>query len=156
MEKNEQEILQEENELFFNQFNHHDAWLIGNEILRLYCGERSKANGDKGIGIRISLQNLVLFQYLMDGKKDDSWLIRKENTVMKFSHSSLYIRAVNDRTKQYEAFKEDKTLAICGGGFPIRMEGQVRGSISVSGLVHHEDHDLIIEALRNHKHKEVR
>ena len=45
MEKNEQEILQEENELSFNQFNHHDAWLIGNEILRLYCGSEVKPTG---------------------------------------------------------------------------------------------------------------
>ena len=47
--------------------------------------------------------------------------------------------------------KKMKSLVICGGGFPLIIRGELRGSILVSGLVHDEDHQVIVDCLRKIK-----
>ena len=101
----------------------------------------------KGIGVRIVVDGALVFQYLMDGKKDDAWLIRKENTVERFGHSSMYLWELNEMDHRYEELKQDPALAVCGGAFPIIVQGEIRGMAAVSGLAHYEDHQLLTEAL---------
>ena len=77
----------------------------------------------------------------------DAWLIRKENTVERFGHSSMYLWELNEMDHRYEELKQDPALAVCGGAFPIIVQGEIRGMAAVSGLAHYEDHQLLTEAL---------
>ena len=51
----------------------------------------------------------------------------------------------------YQEDEKDESLVICGGGFPLIIRGELRGSILVSGLVHDEDHQVIVDCLRKIK-----
>ena len=53
--------------------------------------------------------------------------------------------------KGFEEDEKDESLVICGGGFPLIIRGELRGSILVSGLVHDEDHQVIVDCLRKLK-----
>ena len=53
--------------------------------------------------------------------------------------------------KGFEEDEKDESLVICGGGFPLIIRGELRGSILVSGLVHDEDHQVIVDCLRKIK-----
>ncbi|HJC47477.1 MAG TPA: heme-binding protein [Candidatus Lachnoclostridium pullistercoris] len=137
--------------LQFEEFSHRDAWDTAIKILKLYKKMTAGREIKKGIGIRIAVDGTVVFQYLMDGKKDDSWLVRKQNTVERFGHSSMYLWEVNERTHEYENLKTDPRFAVCGGAFPLIIGGEVKGAAAVSGLVHYEDHELVVQALKELK-----
>ena len=79
------------------------------------------------------------------------WLDRKQKTVEKYGHSSYYIYLENEENKTYQADEKDESLVICGGGFPLIIHDELRGSILVSGLVHDEDHQVIVDCLRKLK-----
>lgn len=142
-----QGTLELEGRLQFEKFSHADAWRAAEKIFEGYERLIKDREVKKAIGVRIVMDGLLVFQYLMDGKKEDQWLKRKENTVREFGHSSMYIREVNDATHKYDGLKDDTNLAICGGGFPIIIQGEIRGTVAVSGLAHEEDHGLIVQAL---------
>lgn len=102
------------------------------------------------------MRDAVVFQYLMDKKKDDVWLCRKAHTVMKTEHSSLYVWIQHEKNGQYDELQKDETYAVCGGGFPIFVGDELIGSICVSGLPHEEDHLLIVESLAEYlKQKKI-
>lgn len=55
---------------------------------------------------------------------------------------------MRDETKQHKEWESSEPYAICGGGFPIIEQNEVKGAICVSGLDHLDDHEVIIESLR--------
>ena len=57
----------------------------------------------------------------------------------------------NEENKTYQADEKDESLIICGGGFPLIIQNELRGSILVSGLAHDEDHQVIVDCLRKIK-----
>ena len=142
---NLEEIQDIENELIFHSFTHQDAWCIANMIL-----ERVKKEKLRRIGIRVVLNGVLIFQYLMDGKEEDMWLKRKQHTVETFQHSSYYLYIDNQLSQSYQQYQEDQRYAICGGGFPINIQGNIKGVFCVSGLAHDQDHQLIVEAFRTY------
>ena len=38
--------------------------------------------------------------------------------------------------------------AVCGGGYPLIVNDELKGCFCVSGLAHDEDHDLIVQGKR--------
>ncbi|MCF0115210.1 MAG: heme-binding protein [Erysipelotrichaceae bacterium] len=141
-------VLKLEEELSFESFNHEDAYRVGALVI-----DRVKRDNLKPVRIRVVLKGDIVFQYLMDGKAGDMWLNRKQKTVEAFGHSSYYIACVNKETQEYESYRTDDTMVICGGGFPIIVNHEIVGSMMVSGLADHEDHQLIVDALRELKEK---
>ena len=141
-----EEVLQLEKELSFQEFNNHDAYQLGQIIV-----DHIEKNHLKNVRIRIVLDKDIIFQYLMDGKKGVIWLDRKQKTVEKYGHSSYYIYLENEENKTYQEDEKDESLVICGGGFPLIIHDELRGSILVSGLVHDEDHQVIVDCLRKLK-----
>lgn len=125
-------------EYCFKEFKHHDALAIAQNILKINNGQCNK------LGIRITYEGLVVFQYLMDDRKNDIWLLRKEKTVIDSGHSSLYVFMNKDK---YHHLLNDEHYAVCGGGYPIIEDNQCKGAICVCGLQHDQDHALIMEAL---------
>ena len=53
----------------FNKFDNEDAFLLGCNLV-----EKVKKENLKNIRIRIVLNQDIVFQYLMNGKKGDQWL----------------------------------------------------------------------------------
>ena len=141
-----EEVLQLEKELSFQEFNNHAAYQLGQIIV-----DHIEKNHLKNVRIRIVLDGDIVFQYLMDGKKGVIWLDRKQKTVEKYGHSSYYIYLENEENKTYQDDEKDESLVICGGGFPLIIQNELRGSILVSGLVHDEDHQVIVDCLRELK-----
>ena len=135
-----EEVLQLEKELSFQEFNNHDVYQLGQIIVN-----HIEKNQLKNVRIRIVLDGDIVFQYLMDGKKGVVWLDRKQKTVEKYGHSSYYIYLENEENEK------DESLIICGGGFPLIIQNELRGSILVSGLAHDEDHQVIVDCLRKIK-----
>lgn len=143
-----EEVLQLEKELSFQEFNHTDAYHLGKIIVN-YIEE----NHLKNVRIRIVLDGDIVFQYLMEGKKGVIWLDRKQKTVEKYAHSSYYIFLENEENGTYQEDEKDESLVICGGGFPLIINDEIRGSIMVSGLAHDEDHQVIIDCLKYYQGK---
>lgn len=92
-----------------------------------------------------------MFQYLMPSKKGVEWLDRKQNTVERYQHSTYYVFLDQEERHVYD--ENDSTIAICGGGFPLIIKGELRGCVIVSGLAHDEDHQLIINTLGEYKNE---
>ena len=123
------EVLQLEKELSFQEFNNHDVYQLG----------------------QIIVNHIEKNQLKMDGKKGVVWLDRKQKTVEKYGHSSYYIYLENEENGTYQADEKDESFVICGGGFPLIIQNELRGSILVSGLAHDEDHQVIVDCLRKIK-----
>lgn len=128
-----------ERKLQFEDFRNEDAMKFAAKI-----SDWAKTNSPKPLGIRISKDGLLVLQYLMDGKKEDNWLKRKERTVLESGHSSLY---VFEHADEYPHMKDSDQYCVGGGGFPLIINDAIRGAVCVSGLVHTEDHALIVRML---------
>ncbi|MCD8028144.1 MAG: heme-binding protein [Erysipelotrichaceae bacterium] len=61
---------------------------------------------------------------------------------METKHSSLYVYEHRDE------FHLDDSYAICGGGYPLIVNGELKGAFIVSGLRYDEDHQLIVDVLK--------
>ena len=49
---------------------------------------------------------------------------------------------------------DKQEIACCGGGFPLTVKNTgVIGTICVSGLPHLEDHNFIVDALKEYLHR---
>lgn len=140
MDKNE--VLQTESIYQFEEFKHEDAWHLGVNILKEVRDRELRR-----VGIRFVFDGVIIFQYLMDGKNEDQWARRKENVVLESGHSSYYVFL----DQENQPFVNDETHVVCGGGYPIIVQGEVRGCITVSGQRDHvDDHQLIINALERY------
>lgn len=133
------DLLQLEKRYTFENFKNEQALEFGQNICKLI--EERKL---KNVRIRVKFNHDLVFQYLMNDKKGEMWLDRKEKTVMESGHSSLYVFY---HIEDYNYMKDNNEYAVCGGGFPLIENGEVRGVFCVSGLKDTEDHQLILDAL---------
>lgn len=137
-----EELVRQEEQLKFDRFDHELALAITLEII-----DQVKTNFDKPVGIRVYYEDKTVVHYLMNGRKASPWLDRKVKTVMESGHSSLYPFLLSGSHEGYAKWVDDPTHAICGGGFPIIVQGELKGAICVSGLDHLADHQVIINVL---------
>ncbi|KAL4788317.1 hypothetical protein BJX76DRAFT_316196 [Aspergillus varians] len=158
----------------FTSFTSTTAWTLGlalrDRILSLPATQRKPAL----ISITLSgaLEPHVVFQCATEpGTLADNevWVRRKRNTVLRWGVSSWLMRqkmiagqrGVTDGVE--EAFvgkfalasssggKNADEFAIHGGGFPVRVQGVdgVVGVIVVSGLKQEDDHQVIVEVVKD-------
>lgn len=130
----------------FVSFNHSDALNFGLRVIEIVQKEKLKP-----LRIRVTIDDDIVFQYLMDGKTNDLWLRRKENTVLKTKQSSMN---VYNNPELYKNIVDDVNCAICGGGYPLIVADEFKGVFCISGLQHYEDHALIIRVLNEMKNKQ--
>jgi len=102
--------------------------------------------------VAIFFKGQRIFQKGIEGSSADNdlWVQRKLNTVELTGHSSLALREKVDSLNLQESELGFRTsdLAVCGGGFPIFNKDGLVGVLIVSGLPHLDDHDLIVNSLR--------
>ncbi|WP_125132908.1 heme-degrading domain-containing protein [Microbacterium sp. 10M-3C3] len=142
-------LLAEERELDFDRFSLDDAWALG-VSLRTVAVERAL-----GIGIGIVLGEQRAFHVGTTGAAalNDAWLDRKFRVVRHYGHSSLTVHAqylAAGESFETDAHLDPQLYAAAGGAVPIRVRGALVGAVGVSGLEMHEDHALVVEALRSH------
>ena len=144
-----EELLKLEKDLSFDRLTHEDIHDIAEHIIR-----RVKEEKLGRVGIRAVVNGLLIYQYLMNDKEEDSWLLRKQRTVEKFGHSGYYLWALQQENHKDDRYVQDERYAICGGGFPISIGGMRVGTFCVSGLAHEKDHQLIVDAFRDFQRDE--
>lgn len=125
----------------FNEFSHAQAMEMGLEAVRLV-----KERQWRRIGVRIILHDVLVFQYLMDGKNEDNYLQGKINVV---KASSLSSDEVYNRREAFEHLLDKEEYCVSGGAVPIIVKGEVYGVIAISGMTQEKDHELAMEVLKN-------
>ncbi len=131
----------EQNQINFSEFLHINALNMGINALMIV-----KERKLRRIGVRIRLDDKLVFQYLMDGKNEDNYLKGKENVVIKTGKSSMYVFEHKD---DYQELLNISNYCVSGGAIPIIINNEIRGSISISGMTQELDHELAQEVLEN-------
>ncbi len=152
MQKSELLKLYEKQEeiLRFKHFSNEDALSLGLLFIE-YAKSKSLS-----IAIDITVNGYQIFRYGFEGTRsfNDKWLKRKINTVNTLNKSSLHVGQIladNNKDLVSDWHLDPNEYTSIGGGFPIYLEGTgVIGSVCVSGLPHEEDHEVIINVLKDY------
>ena len=146
-------LLREEEELQFTNFNEVTAWEIGSRIV-----EEPKKN-KLPIAIDITHGERQLFHASRPGASadNDEWIKRKVRLVYRFGHSSFYIgQLLKSQGKCIEEkyLLPESEYGPHGGCFPVIIKGSgVIGTVTVSGLPQEEDHKLVVRVIRDYLDK---
>jgi uncharacterized protein (UPF0303 family) len=144
------QIAAEEEELQLPGFSEDDAWELGCTLVA-----SARAAGAP-VAIDVTRNGHQLFHAALPGSSPDNdrWIERKARVVVRFGHSSLYMRLLceADGTTLEEKFLVDgREYAAHGGAFPVLVRGVGPvGTVVVSGLPQVEDHRMVVTALREH------
>ena len=147
-------LLSEEEQLQFTKFNEDVAWQLGNTLVARAVIEHLP------ITIDITRGDHQIFHASRPGTSvdNDEWVKRKVRLVYRFGHSSFYVGQLlkNKGKRMEDAFLIPESLyAPHGGCFPVFVKGVgMVGTITVSGLAQEDDHQLVVEAIREYlKHE---
>src|SRR5512132_3421137 len=144
------QLLQEEEELQFSQFNEESAWKLGSRLVET----ASSRNLPVTIDIMKGIHQLFHASLRGTSADNDEWIKRKVRLVYRFGHSSFYMgHLVKSKGKTIEQsyLVSESEYAPHGGCFPIIVKDTgIVGTVTVSGLPQEEDHKLVVEALRNY------
>lgn len=144
------QLLLQEEELQFINFNEETAWEIGSNLVNHAVTERLP------ITIDITRGDHQMFHASRPGTSvdNDEWIKRKVRLVYRFGHSSFYIgQLLKSKGRRLEdAYLIPETLyAPHGGCFPILVKGTgLIGTITISGMAQEDDHQLVVRALREY------
>jgi uncharacterized protein (UPF0303 family) len=144
------QLLQEEQELQFTNFNEGTAWQIGCQLV-----ERCVSEG-LPVTIDITQGNRQLFHASLPGASadNDEWVKRKTRLVYRFGHSSFYMgQLLKSKGKRIEeAYLISENLyAPHGGCFPVIVKDTgLIGTITISGLAQEDDHKIVAQAIRDY------
>lgn len=143
------QVLEQEQELQFAKFNEDTAWNLGKQLVET---AREK---NLSVTVDITRGTHQLFHASLPGTSpdNDEWVKRKIRTVYRFGHSSFYMgQLLKSKGKNIEQayLVSESEYAAHGGCFPIIVKDTgIVGTITVSGLPQEEDHNLVVQALRD-------
>jgi uncharacterized protein (UPF0303 family) len=147
-------LLSEEEELQFTSFNADVAWQLGAEL-----AARARLN-NLPITVDITQGDHQLFHFSRPGTSadNDEWVKRKARLVYRFGHSSLYMGELlrsKGRSIEEAYMISESQYAPHGGCFPIVIKGSgMIGTITVSGLAQEDDHQLVVDIVREYLKRE--
>lgn len=121
-----------------------DLGLIAVELIR----ERGLS-----LAVRIVLRDDVVFlaKLAQTGQGNDEWLAGKAAVVAQFGEPSLLVRRRHEEAGTPFEDRDDVdhgTHKAHGGSMPIRVAGELVGSITTSGEPDVVDHEVTAEAVR--------
>ncbi|WP_437888248.1 heme-degrading domain-containing protein [Phytobacter sp. V91] len=139
---------QHREQLRFVSFDADDAWALGNALYR--NAER------KGfaLAIEVNVNHLCMFSALMPGATAENidWVRRKRNMVAFLGISSWAAGLMLQSRQTTLALRYGLSLrdyAAFGGSYPLYLtSGCQIGSVTVSGAPQRDDHNLVLETLR--------
>jgi uncharacterized protein (UPF0303 family) len=135
-------------ELQFPRFSKDDSLNLG--LLLVELGKTRQLP----IAIDITKGDQVLFHVALDGATPDNehWVRAKQRTAARYEIPSLLVglRAMlRGRRIEDQGWYDETVYAAHGGCFPVYVAGVgAVATVTVSGLPQQEDHDLVVEALR--------
>lgn len=126
-------------------FNYNDCFKLGCLLVEKHDSTKEP------IAIRIYMDDLVVFQYIMEGRDAGNilWLERKANTVKKTGISSIATFYAFEKG-DYQELKDDESVALYGGGYPLYKDGKIICIICVSGMAHQDDAQLIEDTVEEY------
>lgn len=134
--------------LRFSGFNAEDTWELGNALYR-EAGRRGFA-----LAIEIRVNQVCLFSALMPGATAENidWVRRKRNMVDFLGISSwaagLMLQS-RDTTLAQRYGLDLRDYAAFGGSYPLCLtSGCQIGTVTVSGAPQRDDHNLVLDTLR--------
>lgn len=140
----------EERELVLDSFDNEDALDLGLALV-----EKARAR-KLPIAIDVERCGQRVFHAAMPGSAPDNahWIERKKrlvNRTFRSSYSTGLRLRVEQKTLAEKLYLDENDYAPHGGCVPLVVSrvGFV-GTVTVSGLPQREDHELVIEALREH------
>jgi uncharacterized protein (UPF0303 family) len=135
-------------ELQFPRFTKDDSLNLG--LLLVEVAKTRKLP----IAIDITKGDQVLFHVALDGATPDNehWIRAKQRTAARYEIPSLLVglraRLGGGRIEDH-GWYDETTYAAHGGCFPVYVAGVgAVATVTVSGLPQQQDHDLVVEALR--------
>ena len=149
LEQERQRVEAEEKELVFGGFTNDDALDLG-ILLVEKARERSLS-----IAIDVERAGQRLFHFAAAGTTPDNsvWIERKKNLVRRMFRSSYAVGlklAATGKTLEEGMGPAAAECAAHGGCFPIVVRGVgFVGTVTVSGLPQKDDHDLVVQAIRD-------
>jgi uncharacterized protein (UPF0303 family) len=108
---------------------------------------------DLNLAVRVVLRGDVVFQAKLKstGAGNDPWLAGKAAVVEQFGEPSLLVKLRHQEAGtpfEDRADVDHKSLKAHGGSIPIRVDGQIVGTITTSGEPDVVDHATTAEAVR--------
>jgi Uncharacterized conserved protein len=137
-------VKRQEKAAVFGSFDAEDACRVGSAI-----AENMKKQG-KALAISVFIDDFEVYRRCMPGTDSGNiwWMSRKYKTVKRTRHSSLGATLLAEQGElEKAAWMDDNNYVLCGGGFPIIIDGEVRAVILASNLVDTEDHQAIVDGL---------
>lgn len=144
------ELLGQQARLVLPRFDYTEAGRLGAIVAALAEGR------DLPVVIRVEAETPagphIVFQRAFPGSSptNDWWIGRKFAVVRHYGDASFTVGTrfrVQGTTFEESSGLDPETHAAHGGGFPLRVDGEVVGLIGVSGLPQQEDHALVVEGL---------
>ena len=150
-------IAHQEKELTLEHFDLNDAWRLGTTLREIAVARR--------YSIVIDIRRFgdpwqPLFYTALPGTTPDNarWVQRKSNVVARFHRSSYAVgleMQLKNTTFPARYALSDADYAAHGGCFPLHIVGAgILGCVTVSGLAQRADHELVVEALCLHTHRD--
>ncbi len=136
------ELLNQEKTLRFKNFSNIQALEFAKRVEDIVTSDP-----DRPVAVRVTLDGQTILDYRTTGRNGSGWLDRKVKTVLAAQHSSMYV-FLNREQEPYKQWQNDETYAVCGGGFPLYINNELRGVLAVSGLNHEDDHRVLTTALK--------
>jgi uncharacterized protein (UPF0303 family) len=150
VEQERQRVEAEERDLVFGRFTNEDALALG-----LLLVEKAQAR-QLPVAIDVERSGQRLFHFAATGTTPDNaaWIERKKNLVRRMFRSSYAVGlklAATGKTLDDGMGPAAADCAAHGGCFPVVVRGVgFVGTVTVSGLPQKDDHDLVVEAIREH------
>lgn len=150
LEQELKRVEAEERELVLESFDNQDALDLGLSLV-----EKARAR-NLPIAIDVERCGQRVFHAAMPGSAPDNahWIERKKrlvNRTFRSSYSTGLRLRMEQRTLAEKLYLDEKDYAPHGGCLPLVVDrvGFV-GTVTVSGLPQRDDHQLVVEALREH------
>ncbi|MDP4146718.1 MAG: heme-degrading domain-containing protein [Bacillota bacterium] len=144
------ELRQQEETFQFYEFSNETAFVLGLNLV-----QNAKKNRKPAV-IDISRYNHQLFHYSCEGSlpEDDCWIVKMNRVVHRFNKSSLHFGIYlkeEGKTIQEKYGISSIEYAPHGGAFPIRIKNVgIIGTITVTGLPQEENHNMVVNVLREY------
>jgi uncharacterized protein (UPF0303 family) len=148
LEQERQRVEAEERELTFDRFGNDDALDLG-LLLAGKARERKLP-----IAVEVERGGQRLFHFAATGATPDNaaWIERKQRLVRRMHRSSYAVGlklAASGKSLADSLGAAAADYAAHGGCFPVVVPGVgLVGTVTVSGLPQKDDHDLVVEAIR--------
>ena len=107
------------------------------------------------LAVKIVLNDDVVFQAKLrdTGPGNDSWMAGKAAVVHRFGEASMLVRRRHEEAGTPFEERDDvdhETFKAHGGSLPIRVGGELVGTVTTSGEPDVVDHDVTSEAVRRY------